>query len=119
MNWYLAKIVFQIICGNGDHTAQFDEQLRLISAHHKEEAFEKATQLGLNEQDSFYNIHKQPVRWSFVNVSELYRLEELLDGAEIYSKIKETPDALEYRRVINNKAEMICRSNHPEILTLA
>jgi len=27
MNWYLAKLVFRIICGDGDHTPQFDEQL--------------------------------------------------------------------------------------------
>ena len=38
MNWYLTKIVFQIICGDGDHTPQFDEQLRLIRADKKEEA---------------------------------------------------------------------------------
>ncbi|MEP7129294.1 MAG: DUF4288 domain-containing protein, partial [Chitinophagales bacterium] len=29
MNWYLAKIVFRIICGDGLHQPQFDEQLRL------------------------------------------------------------------------------------------
>jgi hypothetical protein len=42
MNWYLTKIVFQIICGDGDHTPQFDEQLRLISASSKEAAISKA-----------------------------------------------------------------------------
>jgi len=41
MNWYLAKMVFRIVCGDGNHTAQFDEQLRLISAGSKEEAFHK------------------------------------------------------------------------------
>ena len=30
MKWYLAKIVYRIICGEGNHTPQFDEQLRLI-----------------------------------------------------------------------------------------
>ena len=42
MNWYMAKIVFRIICGEGHHTPQFDEQLRLIGATNEEEAFEKA-----------------------------------------------------------------------------
>jgi hypothetical protein len=32
MNWYVAKLVFRVISGNGDHNAQFDEQLRLINA---------------------------------------------------------------------------------------
>jgi hypothetical protein len=27
MKWYLAKMVFRIICGEGEHTPQFDEQL--------------------------------------------------------------------------------------------
>ena len=26
MHWFLAKIVYRIICGSGEHTAQFDEQ---------------------------------------------------------------------------------------------
>jgi hypothetical protein len=28
MRWFVAKIVYQIICGNGNHMPQFDEQLR-------------------------------------------------------------------------------------------
>ena len=31
MNWYLSKIIFRIICGEGRHTPQFDEHLRLIA----------------------------------------------------------------------------------------
>ena len=46
MKWYLAKIVFQIICGEGMHTPQFDEQLRLIEAANEDLAFEKASTLG-------------------------------------------------------------------------
>ena len=38
MNWYLTKIVYQIICGEGNHTAQFDEQLRLIAADDEQRA---------------------------------------------------------------------------------
>lgn len=118
MNWYLAKIVFRIVCGDGNHTAQFDEQLRLINAAGKQQAFDKAAELGRSEEDSFYNIHQQPVQWSFVNVSELYRLEELLDGAEIYSKIKEVEDGISYTDLIHRKAKHI--SSHPqnELLTL-
>jgi len=32
MNWYVAKLVFRVISGDGHHHAQFDEQLRLINA---------------------------------------------------------------------------------------
>jgi len=118
MNWYLAKIVFQIVCGNGEHTAQFDEQLRLIHAGNKQQAFDKAVAFGRSEEDSFYNIHQQPVHWTFVNVSELYRMEELLDGAEIYSKIKEVEDGMGYIDLLHNKASLISSDQHNEILTL-
>ncbi|RYY47537.1 MAG: DUF4288 domain-containing protein [Chitinophagaceae bacterium] len=119
MNWYLAKIVFQIVCGNGHHIAQFDEQLRLIQADTKQQAFEKAAVVGKSEEDSFFNIHQQPVHWTFVNISELYRMEELLDGAEIFSKIKEVEDGEGYRQLIHNKAMLISSNQHNEILTLA
>ena len=42
MNWFLAKIVYRIVCGDGDHTPQFDEQLRLVQATDESSAFEKA-----------------------------------------------------------------------------
>ena len=60
MNWYLAKLVFRILCGDGKHTAQFDEQLRLILAGSKEEAFHKAQAIGKNDEEMFFN-HKGPV----------------------------------------------------------
>src|ERR1700748_1967682 len=93
MNWYLSKIVFRIICGKGQHTPQFDEQLRLITAKDEKEAFEKALAIGEREQDGFYNHEQQLVQWKFINVAELYLLSGLLDGAEMYSRIPETDGA--------------------------
>jgi len=118
MNWYLAKIVFQIICGSGEHTPQFDEQLRLINADNKQRAFSKAVEFGRSEEDLFLNIHQQPVRWKFVDVSELYRMEELLDGAEIFSKIKEVEDGQHYVDVVHSKAKLIAASPYQSLTLL-
>ena len=107
MNWYLARLVFRIICGDGDHTPQFDEQLRLISSPSTEEAFEKARQTGQKEQETFYNRKQQLVQWQFINVSELYEISELIDGAELYSRIEEKDNAHAYIHVVNQKAENI------------
>ena len=107
MNWYLAKIVYRIICGDGNHVAQFDEQLRLVGAADRQEAFEKAVNIGRQEEDTFRNHMEQLVQWQFVNVPELYRLNELLDGAEIYSRISEVDDATTYASFIHHKAEQI------------
>ena len=107
MNWYLSKIIFRIICGEGRHTPQFDEQLRLIAAEDEREAFQKAMAIGEKEQDGFYNHDEQLVQWKFVTVTELYRLSGLLDGAEMYSRIQETDDPEAYIDLANRRADHI------------
>ncbi len=119
MNWYLSKIVFQIICGNGNHSAQFDEQLRLIAATDKEEAFYKSRQLGQREEDRFHNQQQQLVQWKFINVSNIYKLSELIDGAELYSRIEERDNADAYIQVVNGKAAGIIHSDSYQLLQLA
>jgi len=104
MNWYLSKIVFRIVCGDGQHKPQFDEQLRLIEAANEWDAFERAKSIGNMEQDAFYNEKQKLVQWKFINVSELYRLSEHLDGAELYSRVQETEDADTYIELTNQKA---------------
>jgi hypothetical protein len=118
MKWYLSKIVFRILCGDGDHTPQFDEQLRLLAAEDETEAFEKALQIGQSEADSFFNERQQLVRWQFVNVSELFRLSELVDGAELYSRINEVDDARSYTDFIHLRAESIREKQSHRLLQL-
>lgn len=96
MHWYVAKIVFQIICGNGNHTPQFDEQLRLIAATDEEEALAKARGIGWAEEVVFFNDRQELVQWKFIDVSERYRLQDLAHGAEVYSRIVETENAPAY-----------------------
>src|SRR5579864_2206830 len=104
MNWYLAKMVYRIICGDGSHTPQFDEQLRLIKANDEFHAFQKAQLLGEREQDNFLNAAQKPVHWKFIDVSEIHKLDELIDGAEMYSRISEEEDAENFIKVTHLKA---------------
>lgn len=119
MKWYLAKFVFRIVCGEGQHTAQFDEQLRLIAAASKEEAFNKAQQMGKQEQETFFNRKEQLVQWQFINISELYLLSDLIDGAELYSRIEERENAEAYVYTVNQKAENIFFTQTHQLLQLA
>jgi hypothetical protein len=119
MKWYLAKFVFRIVCGEGLHTPQFDEQLRLIAAGSKEEAFQKAQQMGKQEEETFFNRKEQLVQWQFVNISELYQLSELIDGAELYSRIEEKENADAYVYTVNQKAEHIFFTQTHQLLQLA
>ncbi len=110
MNWYIAKIVFNITAENTDHTPQFDEQLRLISAEDLEEALVKARVLGLGEEDSFLNDRHNTVKWEFINVSEIIPLIGLEDGMEVYSHIHETKEANSYIHCVHQKAILLRRN---------
>jgi len=107
MNWYVAKIVFRIVSGTGNHHAQFDEQLRLINANNEQHAFEKATQIGLSNQDSFLNNQSQPVQWQFIDVAEINPLNDLADGTELYYQIHEAPDADLYVAWAHHKSALL------------
>jgi hypothetical protein len=118
MNWFLAKIIFRIVCGNGEHTPQFDKQLRLIQADDETEAFSKAQAIGEQEQVSFMNQQEKLVQWKFINVSELYKLSALIDGAELYSRVEEVDDADQYIGVVNKKAAHIQENSTHQLLQL-
>jgi hypothetical protein len=119
MNWYLAKIVFRITCGEGKHAAQFDEQLRLIAAEDNAMAFEKAFEMGSRESDHFMNMEKRLVQWTFINVAELYMLNDMADGAELYSRVQEYDDAASYISIVHRKAQHIREQSGQDILTIA
>jgi Domain of unknown function (DUF4288) len=93
MNWFVAKLVFRIVCGAGNHLHQFDEQLRLIYADDELHAFHKARLLGEGDCLKEGNESMVAVQWKFIDVTELHRLSCDTDGAEIYSVIKEASQA--------------------------
>jgi hypothetical protein len=106
MNWYIAKLIFRIISGDGNHNAQFDEQLRLIVADNEALAIEKANNVGTAGQDSFLNAKKETVRWEFLGVTEVNSISGLHDGAEIYYRLREVDDADAYIEAIRRKADL-------------
>lgn len=110
MKWYMAKIVYQIICGSGNHTPQFDEQLRLIHAENNLHAFHKARDIGRQEEDCFLNYVNKPVQWKFIDVAEIHLLDVLTDGAEVYSKICEDENEENYIHSVRLKAALLLES---------
>jgi hypothetical protein len=111
MNWYVAKLVFRVISGNGEHNAQFDEQLRLINADTEYQAFEKASTIGHANQDSFVNVQKQTVKWQFIDVAELNVLTGLTDGTELYYNIHEATDPDLYIAWAHHKSALLGTKN--------
>ncbi|MFZ1808227.1 MAG: DUF4288 domain-containing protein [Cyclobacteriaceae bacterium] len=107
MNWYIAKVAFSIVSGSGDHTPQFDEQYRLIKAESMEEAFQKAEHIGLNGEEILLNEKHEIVRWDFIGVSELYPVNELRDGMELFSSVHEIDDRASYIEMIKMKSAYV------------
>lgn len=107
MNWYVVKLIFRIISGEGRHNPQFDEQLRLISATSDIEAYQKAKRIGLDAQDDFLNNAKQHVKWQFIDVAEINSLNELGDGTELYYQIHETENADLYIAWAHHKSSLL------------
>ncbi len=118
MKWYLAKMVYRIVCGDGAHLAQFDEQLRLIYANSEHEAFIKGLSIGKKEEETFYNQKQQLVTWRFINVSEIHSLSPLTDGAEVYSRINEVDDANAYCSFVHTKANELRKSKTERLINL-
>ncbi len=103
MNWYIAKVVFQIV-GEGMTKPQFDEHIRLIEANGFEEALLKARMLGLREEEIVINKQHGPFKWEFVNVAELVLVKEIKDGIELYSQVREMEEAAPYINYVHNQA---------------
>jgi Domain of unknown function (DUF4288) len=118
MKWYLAKLVYRIICGEGDHTPQFDEQLRLVFAEDDLHAFQKARTTGHLEEDNFLNNLQKPVLWKFIDVSELHPISEFADGAELYSRICEEEEADRYIKITKQRANHILENSMIKCLPL-
>ncbi len=102
MKWYLSKLVFRVICGSGSSISQFDEQLRLIFAEDEFHAFQKARTIG--DRECMNTTLSNGIRWKFIDVSEIYPLANMADGAEVFSAITEETDADLYIRNTQKRA---------------
>ena len=107
MDWYLAKLVYRIICGEGKHIPQFDEQVRMIKAVNISEALKKGKIIGQQEEEVFCNQNRQLVQWKFVTITELHPLEDVADGAEVFSQIIEIDHADDYCNFAHHKHALL------------
>ena len=109
MNWYIAKIVFNIDINNGANQSQFDEQFRLIESANLEDALAKGRDLGKKEETVFLNNKGETVHWNFIDVADLQPLQNLSHGTEIYSSTYVDEESKDYINFIRQKALSIQR----------
>ncbi len=116
MNWYAAKIVFQIVNDNNPVTAQFDEQVRLIHAVSRELALEIAHQFGMMAQEDFRTKKGSLLEWKFIAVIEIEFIGELEHGVEIHYAIKEPEEKDLYLQRVKEKALNLKRVVQQQLL---
>lgn len=104
IKWYLARLVYQVIRGDGNHAPQFDEQLRLIRADELSWAREKASVLAQIGAFTFENSRKQNAIWKFIDVTDVFEIDSIEDGAQLYSMTDEPDDVMAYMELTKARA---------------
>lgn len=104
MEWYLAKLVYRFQPSTDKGLIHFDEQIRLIEAEDILHAFHKAQLIGVQEELHIKNDQAPDIRWTFIDVTELYELNKEMDGAEILSQLHQTNDPEGHQKNIRLKA---------------
>ena len=107
MEWYVAKLVYQIVSSKEPSAPQIDEQYRLIRADDPMWAWEKATTLGKLGECKFTGYKNSSVEWKFINVVDLHEIGEIKDGAELFSYTNEPNDLKEYMAVNKQRARRL------------
>jgi hypothetical protein len=111
MQRYLVKLMFNINIDNGNHASQFDEQIRIVAAYSLESAFQKARSIGKKEEEIFINKDSKMVNWQFIDVVDVYELESLKDGEQVYSTTHENTERTSFINYIRQKAMVIQAKN--------
>lgn len=114
MEWYVAKMVYQVVNNKKTHTPQIDEQYKLIQADDRAWAWEKANILGKLGECKLESSKQASVQWKFINVVDLFEIGELKDGVELFSGTDEPEDIEEYMAVSELRARRIMEAfnNH-------
>lgn len=103
MSYYLATLVYEIICGEGAHTPQFEEQVRLLETGSRAEALKAAHEIGQQELLVWQFNNSAKVEWKFLGIKELISLPGFFHGAELYQQHREIEHAEGYRNFVKDK----------------
>jgi hypothetical protein len=104
MNRYITKLIFVVQIENSSSASEFDEQIRIVESRDLEAAFYKARSIGRQEESTFKNSRNEKVCWKFIDVAEMYAIDELADGTQLYSTTHRTIDSDSYISYIRQKS---------------
>lgn len=104
MKRYLAKLIFAVNTKHSGHESEFDEQIRVVESVNLGGAFYKARNIGKREEETFVDAKNEVVSWKFIDVLDVYALEETRDGEQLYSTTHKLNDSDSYIHYIRQKS---------------
>lgn len=104
MEKYLAKLIFNIAVNDEKTGGEFHEQTIVVTASGSEDAFFKARKIGKQEESTFLNKDNDLVNWQFIDVAEVYALDTLRDGEQVYSKTIKEEEPADFISYIRRRA---------------
>lgn len=107
MKWFLVKYIYEIISGGGEYQAQFDEQLRLVTAESTNDALIKAEGMAQGFHPPFKNFKGELVEWRFICIAGIHEIETPADGAEVGSTLHEPSDVPAFLGSLNKHKEFM------------
>ncbi|WP_443939561.1 DUF4288 domain-containing protein [Pedobacter sp. MW01-1-1] len=111
MKWFAITYVYQIICGEGKHAPQMNEQVRLIRADGKKNALAKAIENAESYNTAFSNCEGKTVVWKFVGITSVEEINHPAEGVQITSKIVEPASFDEYFDMLNHRIKLLTQIN--------
>ncbi|MFD2584293.1 DUF4288 domain-containing protein [Pedobacter vanadiisoli] len=111
MKWFAVNCIYQVICGEGKHAPQFNEQIRLIQADGIVLALEKAKLNAVHFNPPFSNCIGDKVVWKFIGIGGILEVEEPADGVEVGSKIVEPKSVEKYLEKLEHRNQSLTNQN--------
>ena len=111
MKWFAVNCIYRIVCGEGNHSPQFNEQIRLIIADTTIEAIQKARVLAIDYNTAFENCKGENVKWDFINIGGITEIQSPSDGVEVSSKILEPESVEAYLKTLKYRTETLTELN--------
>ncbi len=104
-NWYVATLIVRIrVEGHNQREWTCDEQIHILLAPNEEAAYQKAMQIGKQEEQSYPNSDGKIVHWEFLGLEDLAEMwGPPTDGAEIRSHLFDSRNPL---RSVHRKEDM-------------
>ncbi|GAA4856860.1 MULTISPECIES: DUF4288 domain-containing protein [Saccharopolyspora] len=92
---YVAVLLLESAAEAADYRPLYEESFVLLKAESEEEAREKATEAGKQQETSYHNEHQELITWRLKQVVEVKPLEDATfdDGSELYSRFFRNYDA--------------------------